>query len=136
VTLRPATPADLASISAIQQASPEASQWDPASYLAHACTVAEIGGTVAGFLVSRETTPGEHEILNLAVDPALRRLGVARGLLNHHVASGLGRWFLEVRASSTAAIRLYESVGFRRSGRRENYYSNPSEPAIVMQWDS
>ena len=136
MTLRSATAADLAAITQIQDAAPEASQWDPASYLDHVCTVAEEGGAVAGFFVYRETGAGEYEILNLAVHPAVRRLGVARKLLIHALEPGLGRWFLEVRASNIAAICLYESVGFRQAGTRPGYYRNPSEPAIVMQWDS
>ena len=136
MTLRPATPADLTNISAIQQASPAASQWDPASYLGHACTVVEEAGGVIGFLACRQTGPGEREILNLAIHPSCRRRGLARKVLNLMLAAGRGQCFLEVRASNIAAIRLYESVGFRQAGRRENYYSNPPEPAIVMQWDS
>jgi ribosomal-protein-alanine acetyltransferase len=136
VTLRPATPADLTSISAIQQASPEASQWDPASYLAHTCTVAEDAGAVIGFLAYRQTAPGEHEILNLAIHPSHRRRGLARKLLNLMLAAGRGQCFLEARASNFPAIRLYESMGFRQAGRRENYYTNPPEPAIVMKFDS
>ena len=53
--IRPATAADLIGISAIQQASPEASQWDPRSYLEYACTVVEEAGEVVGFLVCRQS---------------------------------------------------------------------------------
>jgi ribosomal-protein-alanine N-acetyltransferase len=40
--------------------------------------------------------------------------------------------FLEVRESNTAALALYGSFGFKVSGRRNNYYRNPVENAIVM----
>jgi ribosomal-protein-alanine N-acetyltransferase len=136
MTIRPATAADLAGISLIQLAAPEASQWDPASYLDHACIIAEYGETVVGFLVFRETGPGEHEILNLAVHPDARRRGVARQLLNTVLAPGRGKWFLEVRAANFGAIQLYENLGFRQVARREGYYHNPCESGIVMRFDS
>ena len=136
LTIVPSTPADLAGILLIQLASPGASQWDLASSPDDGCLIAEDGGRVAGFIVFRETGPGEHEILNLAVDPSARRRGVARRLLQTALAAGPGRWFLEVRASNLGAIQLYEAVGFRPAGRREAYYHNPSEPAIVMKFDS
>jgi ribosomal-protein-alanine N-acetyltransferase len=41
-------------------------------------------------------------------------------------------FYLEVRASNSAAISLYEKVGFRPYGRRKRYYSHPTEDAILM----
>ena len=134
--VRGATADDLAAIAAIQEASPEASQWDPASYLDYDCSVAVSGGRVVGFLVTREIAAGEREILNLAVDPAERRRGVARKLLEFALQHAQTRWFLEVRASNSSALKLYETAGFRTAGRRESYYSNPLETGIVMRFDS
>jgi ribosomal-protein-alanine N-acetyltransferase len=136
VTIRPARLADLAAIAAIQAASPEAAHWNPADYLTHDCRVADVASCVAGFIVTREVAPGEREILNLAVDPAERRTGIARGLLRDALARAKGAWFLEVRASNSAAIRLYESAGFHCAGRRPKYYYEPSEDAIVMRFFS
>jgi ribosomal-protein-alanine N-acetyltransferase len=133
VTIRAANAADLDSIAAIQGASPEAAQWSPADYLKHDCLVAEVKGCVAGFLVAREVGPGEREILNLAVDPAERRTGIARGLLADALGHAKCTWFLEVRASNAAAIRLYETAGFEIAGRRSGYYQEPAEEAIVMR---
>ena len=56
--IRAADSDDLAAIAAIQAASPEASQWEPASYLDYDCLVAVEDDHVAGFLVSRQTAPG------------------------------------------------------------------------------
>ena len=136
MTVRPATIADIAAIARIQETSPEASQWDPASYLDYRCTVAEENGNVLGFLVSRPTAADENEVLNLAVDPSARRRGVARRLLQAELAREKAQWFLEVRESNLAAILLYEAVGFERSGQRKKYYHNPPEPGIVMKYDS
>jgi [ribosomal protein S18]-alanine N-acetyltransferase len=136
VNIRPATLDDLGAIAAIQAASPEASQWDPGGYLDNDCGVAIEQGRVTGFLASRRVAPDEREILNVAVDPAHRRKGVARALLADELARGPGRWFLEVRASNAAALRLYESAGFERYGSRPGYYREPAEEAIVMRFFS
>jgi ribosomal-protein-alanine N-acetyltransferase len=42
--------------------------------------------------------------------------------------------FLEVRESNTAARTLYERAGFEQSGRRESYYTNPPEDAILYRF--
>lgn len=136
MNIRAATLEDLAAIAAIQAASPQASQWDPGGYLEYDCAVAVEQGRVTGFLVSRRVAPDEREILNVAVDPAQRRKGIARALLASELARGPGRWFLEVRASNAAALRLYESAGFEGRGRRPGYYREPAEEAIVMRFFS
>jgi ribosomal-protein-alanine N-acetyltransferase len=135
MNVRAATVEDLAAIAEIQARSPEASQWEPASYLKYDCTVA-IDTRVLGFLVTRETAQGEREILNLAVAPSQRRRGVARALLQAELAREKTQWLLEVRASNQSALELYRNAGFRVTGRRESYYSNPLEPGIVMKFDS
>jgi ribosomal-protein-alanine N-acetyltransferase len=140
VVVRRATREDLDAIASIQASSPEASQWTPSSYLEHYCTLAIVEESVVAFLVSRETAPGEREILNLAVDPVWRRRGVARKLLEAELSRSKTQWFLEVRESNAAARQFYESLGFRPTGRRENYYRSLSEGspegAIVMTFFS
>jgi ribosomal-protein-alanine N-acetyltransferase len=78
----------------------------------------------------------EMHIMNLAVDPAYRRCGVATFLLEYglRLAKGCGSKiaFLEVRASNHAAIKLYTKIGFCEAGRRRKYYSETREDAVVM----
>ncbi len=137
--LRAATQADLGAIAQIQADSPQAARWEPERYLEHDCRVAclRASGEVVGFVVSRATAPGERELLNLAVAPAMRCRGVARRLLDevlvYAIDGGKDAWYLEVRESNAAAIRLYESCGFRVMGLRKNYYSEPCETGIVMK---
>jgi ribosomal protein S18 acetylase RimI-like enzyme len=135
MNVRNVTAGDLAAIAEIQARSPEASQWDPKSYLDYDCLVAA-DPQVVGFLLSRQITPGEREILNLAVDPSERQRGVARALLQVELRREKTQWFLEVRKSNRSAILLYQSAGFEVAGRRESYYSNPPEPGIVMKFNS
>jgi [ribosomal protein S18]-alanine N-acetyltransferase len=134
--IRAATSDDLAAIATIQAASPEASQWSPASYLDYDCLVAIEHDQVAGFLVSRQTAPGEREILNVAVALSERRRGVARRLIAAEFEHARGRWFLEVRESNIAALNLYKACGFQEAGRRNSYYHDPTESGIVMKLNS
>jgi len=39
---------------------------------------------------------------------------------------------LEVRASNSAAIKLYDLLGFKKAGIRKNFYSAPKEDALIM----
>jgi ribosomal-protein-alanine N-acetyltransferase len=134
--IRAATSDDLAAIATIQAASPEASQWDPAGYLDYDCLVAVENDHVAGFIVSRQTTPGEREILNVAVALSERRRSIARRLIAAELERVRGQWFLEVRESNIAALNLYKACGFQEAGRRNSYYHNPTESGIVMKLNS
>ena len=78
----------------------------------------------------------ESELLNIAVDPSVRRLGTASALLSHAFdeakTRGASVMYLEVRESNTPARALYEKFGFRAVGTRKNYYRLPTENAIIM----
>ena len=42
---------------------------------------------------------------------------------------------LEVRPSNTAAIALYNSMGFEEVGLRKNFYRDPVEDALILTCD-
>jgi [ribosomal protein S18]-alanine N-acetyltransferase len=136
--IRTATPADIPALEDIEQASFGSPHWDADGFLKYPCVVAEVECRIAGFLVSRQVFPGyqdvkpEREILNVAVAPVYRRLGVATALLRHSLSSGATH-YLEVRESNVAARNLYHRLGFEEIARRPNYYAFPSETAIVME---
>jgi ribosomal-protein-alanine N-acetyltransferase len=81
----------------------------------------------------------EIHVNNLAIRPGYRRQGagalLVRALLDRAEHLGARRATLEVRASNLDAQRLYERVGFRLSGRRTKYYTNPVEDALIFWWD-
>jgi [ribosomal protein S18]-alanine N-acetyltransferase len=89
-----------------------------------------------GFLIAR-CLPDEWEIENVAVNAARRRQGIARSLIQElRVAAdtlGINSIILEVRESNLAAVRLYESIGFSREGRRKDYYQAPPEDALLYR---
>lgn len=78
----------------------------------------------------------EAHISMIAVDPTLQRRGVGEQLLlrlaDHALAAGAERLTLEVRASNRAAQALYARYGFEVVGRRERYYSDNNEDALIM----
>ena len=77
----------------------------------------------------------EGYIDNVAVRPDCRRQGIASALLGafeRFAQAHLAFLTLEVRASNTPAIALYEAHGFVREGVRKNYYTNPREDAVIM----
>lgn len=79
----------------------------------------------AGLLLGRAVA-GEAELLTIAVAPEARRRGLGRKLVARFLYQaqlrGAERAFLEVAADNPAAITLYESSGFQRTGTRRGYY--------------
>lgn len=99
--------------------------------------VALEGDTVAGYIGS-QTVMGETDMMNVAVHTDHRRQGIAEALilaLIHGLKEEMDSHSLtlEVRASNTPAITLYQKLGFKQIGLRKNYYRNPREDALILQ---
>lgn len=65
------------------------------------------------------------------VDPAYRRQGIGRELVEHLLAfaralPGLEAVILSVVASNASAVRLYEALGFRTYSREPRAFKDPS----------
>jgi [ribosomal protein S18]-alanine N-acetyltransferase len=97
------------------------------------CLAAAAGPEIQAYLICARYDQAYH-LMNIAVDPALRRRGLARMLIDAMIAqAGVDANFtLEVRVSNTGAIALYESYGFRGVGTRRRYYQDTGEDAIIM----
>src|ERR1700716_3764887 len=72
-----------------------------------------------GYLICSRYADIWH-LMNIAVDPPLRRRGIGTALLEalFERAGSEQEYTLEVRPSNEPAIRLYERFGFRRAGTR------------------
>lgn len=102
--------------------------------------VAVDGETVAGY-VGSQSVLGWADMMNLAVAPSYRRLGIGEKLVNELICqlkdNHVTCLTLEVRVSNASAIALYEKLGFSEVGRRPGYYHNPREDALILrkEWD-
>ncbi len=83
------------------------------------------------------TVLDEGEIGNVCVISDKRRMGVADAMMDYLIESGrdlgLSVFFLEVRESNIPAQNLYKKKGFVQNGLRKNFYTLPTENAILMQ---
>ena len=132
---------DVPAIAALEQALFSA-PWDEASIRAELQNplalwlTARQDDRVVGY-VGSQTVFEDADILNLAVDPQFRRLGIGLRLmqrLEHSLADrGAEQITLEVRASNQPAIRLYTALGYTRAGLRRGYYERPREDALILQ---
>ena len=98
--------------------------------------VAIDGDTVAGYIGS-QSVMGEADMMNVAVSPAYRRLGIAESLVLNLIellrGNQVSSLTLEVRASNDPAIALYQKLSFIQVGRRPNYYTAPKEDALILR---
>lgn len=154
VTIRPATSADIPFLMSLERQCATAAHWTEPQYreafqrerMERLVLVAEAsepiasrpdaGGGVLGFLVARHLAP-EWELENIVVAPSARRQGLGNRLLNALLAAARethsASVFLEVRESNSAARTLYEKAGFKQTGRRKSYYTDPLEDAVLYR---
>jgi ribosomal-protein-alanine N-acetyltransferase len=97
------------------------------------CLAATDGQRVLGYLVCSKYDRVWH-LMNIAVDPAVRRKGLAVKLLETLLerAGHDSSYTLEVRMSNAPAIALYERFDFRAAGTRPRYYQDTGEDAMIM----
>lgn len=93
---------------------------------------------ITGFIMLRFIPPDEAEILNFAVKETSRRKGLGRVLLESAIKQtakpqNIKKVWLEVRESNSQAIRFYKKFGFKFVGTRKNFYTLPTENALLMK---
>ncbi len=97
--------------------------------------VAELDGRVIG-CIGMSFVLDEGYIYNVAVEKDSRKNGVGSALIqtlvNYGKKNGFAFLTLEVRESNTAARSLYSNFGFIKVGERKDYYSDPTENAVLM----
>jgi ribosomal-protein-alanine acetyltransferase len=135
-------PQDLARILQLERETAHAAHWSEQAYVAafqpgvpeRVILLAEDEDHLQGFVVARFSPP-ECELENIVVAASVRRQGIASRLFESLISEARKRSaqtiLLEVRESNSAARCFYRKLGFRESGCREGYYSEPVEAAIV-----
>src|SRR5579862_9772457 len=139
ILIRPLTYPDLPDVMAIERRAFPTS-WSLAMFVLELskqtgiCLAADYGEGLGGYLICSRYETVWH-VMNVAVDPDFRRLGIASALLAElyrKVGDEQARYTLEVRCSNDVAIHLYEREGFRTAGLRRRYYQDNGEDALVM----
>jgi [ribosomal protein S18]-alanine N-acetyltransferase len=155
VQIRPATLADVTSMTRLERQSPTAGHWTEEQYrqalqpagvprlvlvieeFTSPAPYPEAAADILGFLVAHQVAT-EWELENIVVAATARRKGLGQRLLQHLLAiaraTNSASVFLEVRDSNTTARTLYEKTGFAQIGRRKSYYTNPPEDAVLYRW--
>jgi ribosomal-protein-alanine N-acetyltransferase len=98
------------------------------------CLAATLGERVVGYMVCSRYDRVWH-VMNVAVDDNHLRRGIATALLARLFDTAdqpSEQYTLEVRASNSGAITLYERFGFRSAGLRPGYYHDNKEDAVIM----
>jgi [ribosomal protein S18]-alanine N-acetyltransferase len=142
ILIRPMAESDVSDVVATERASYQF-PWSEGIFrdclrVGYLCRVAAVEGRVIGYGVM-SVGAGEAHILNLCVLESFRCRGIGKSLLNYMLerggAAGMSEAFLEVRPSNTAAIRLYQSIGFEQVGMRRGYYQavGGREDAAVLK---
>jgi len=147
LSIRPADSTDLLAMLAIEKHAATAAHWSIEQYEALFRASGQIAliiqeetqqekAQVQGFIIARAIGV-EWEIENIALAGPARRRGLGTRLLGEFLdlarAQGAEAVFLEVRESNRAARALYEKWSFMRSGRRQKYYKDPEEDAILYR---
>lgn len=140
VSLRDARRADLDAIAALERASfpvPWKREYFESEIgAAHRFNRVALGprGELQGYVFCA-WAGGEVHVNKLAVDPLVRRHGVATRLMDDVFALAgsvaAEEIYLEVRVSNQPARAFYHGLGFTDAGRRPGYYFD-GEDAVVM----
>lgn len=131
------TPAEMARLHAACFTTPR--PWTEAEFAGLLAEPSVFALTRPGAILLGRAIAGEAELLTLAVDPAARRRGLARALVQDFLAEARARAaesaFLEVAEANAPARALYAAAGFAQAGRRRGYYRLPgggAEDALVL----
>jgi ribosomal-protein-alanine N-acetyltransferase len=142
VVIRPMVESDVSDVVATERAAYQF-PWSEGIFrdclrVGYVCRVVTVQNHVVGYGVM-SVGAGEAHILNLCILEGYRCRGIGKGLLSYLLergaAAGMSEAFLEVRPSNTAAIRLYQSLGFEQVGMRRGYYQavGGREDAAVLK---
>lgn len=110
----------------------------------------ELDGSKKSFYVAAENSKGEligfagaayvvdeGEVNRVAVHPLYRGRGIADHMMDMLIesseADGIASLMLEVREANRSAIALYKAHGFKVEGKRDGYYAETGENALLMR---
>lgn len=143
-----AGPENMPEVMGVNAASQDAPHWppdawknfvEPSSYAGDRRSVILLARSIGGDVIGWLAATGIYETAELEyvlVHPRHRAEGVGRCLMEHWLSwarqQGALEALLEVRPSNRTALRLYRELGFLERGRRQAYYQDPCEDAVLM----
>jgi ribosomal-protein-alanine N-acetyltransferase len=146
MNVRRMTADDLEQVMAMAGNLKDVPHWPRAAYLdaldpeSKPCRIALVAadmetGALVGTAVASLVAP-QAELESIAVAVPSQRNGVGRRLLAAMTEElrlvGVQEVILEVRASNQTARGFYRGLGFSETGRRQLYYADPVEDAVLM----
>lgn len=141
VRIRPFRPADFDAVMAIERASFRRDAYPRGLFQDYyrqgaLFLVAETGQAPSGYALAW-TAGRRAELVSIAVRPSARRSGAGKALLASVLRrlrrAGADRINLMVKVSNRAAIRFYESFGFRRLRRVRAYYEDGADGYLMTR---
>ena len=143
ISIREAQPDDLFPMMVLAQKAPMAAQWPENIYAEmfnHASSRTALvcfkESAMLGFMVHKETLR-EWEIETIVVEAGSQRTGIATSLVEELVRLVKERKgihiHLEVRSQNISAIAFYKKLKFHLVGKRKDYYSNPTDDALLFR---
>ncbi|WP_127820463.1 ribosomal protein S18-alanine N-acetyltransferase [Microbacterium sp. CPCC 204701] len=146
MTVRAATPGDLAAIMRLERASFPTDAWSESMMREELSSphgwyvVDQEAGRIVGYAGLRAVrTATDADVQTIALAEAARGRGRGRALLRTLLEEasrrGVSHVFLEVRADNPVAQSLYVSEGFFEIGRKPRYYQPDDVDAVVMKLD-
>ncbi len=143
MSIRPATLADIDALVALEASFPPEDRFDRRTWrrllTGHASALVwqtPADGLLAAAVMLYRKGAGVGRLYSITVAPAARGKGLARALMAACEADAADRGAravrLEVRASNSSALRLYEAGGYRVIATLESYYPD-GEAALRME---
>ncbi len=99
--------------------------------------VAEVKGKVVGYAIAAKEVGRKLHLLNFAVHPEYRGLGIGTALLQalERLArrKGLKQIYLEVEEDNYTAIRVYEKLGYHKIKVLKGYYPWGKDAILMLK---
>lgn len=88
---------------------------------------------ITAFIITRQISSTEVEILDIGTSPQNRTSGLAKQLIKS--LYNYAKIYLEVDEGNITAINLYKKLGFEVTGIRKNYYKNKGHQSNALNME-
>lgn len=100
----------------------------------HECFLISYENNIVGYVIMLKTD-ASYELIKIAIIEKMRNKSIAKLALEEFINHHKTNIYLEVSKNNIYAIKLYESIGFKKINIRKNYYKDNSD-AIIMLYEN